>query len=219
MVCESLRTPRVGIAGLHAQPVAHDGQKIESRRHRRVNPRLARGPQERQHRVRLHVRAHRTDGLRPVQQHTDRIVQVSLHRLRELVHLHASAHDGDDEVALGRALLHEMGQEAEERRLRIVGIRQRLGIHREGQQAIHQDGFAELLLGRKVAIERAHSHAGLLGDQVDRDLDPFDGENVLGGFENPGPVALGIGPLRARAGAGRLVISLQSPFHKSLLPR
>ena len=88
-------------------------------------------------------------------------------------------------------------------RRRVVGVRQRLGVDGQRRQPIQQDGLAELLLGREVAVERAHAHTGLLGDQVDRDLDPLDREDVLGGFEDAGPVALGVGPLRPRVGAGR----------------
>ena len=90
-------------------------------------------------------------------------------------------------------------QEVEEGGLRVVGVRQRPRVDRQRGQPIEQDGLAELLLGREVAVERAHADPGLLGDQVDRDLNPLDGEDVLGGFENAGPVALRVGPQRACA--------------------
>ena len=114
-------------------------------------------------------------------------------------------------------------EEAEEGRRRVVGVGQRLGVDGQRRQPIEQDGLAELLLGREVAVERPHAHAGLLGDQVDRDLDPLDGEDVLGGLEDAGPVALGVGPQRARRDGGRLVTpclyrSASRP-QKSLLPR
>ena len=91
------------------------------------------------------------------------------------------------------------------------------------RQPLQQDGLAELLLGREVAVERAHPDAGLLGDQVDGDLDPLDGEDGLGGFEDAGPVALGVGPQRARAPAAAASSHPASTFEvgstKSLLPR
>ena len=170
-----------------------------------VGGRLAGRPDERDHRGRRHVGPHGADGLRPLQQHADGVAQAVLHLDRRLLELHAGAHDGDHEVALGRALLHDVGQEAEEGGRRVVGVRQRLGVDGQRRQPIEQDGLAELLLGREVAVERPHAHARLLGDQVDRDLDPLDREDVLGGFEDAGPVALGVGPQRARAGGGRLV--------------
>ena len=45
-------TSAVGVAGLHAQPVAHDGEQIEGRRRIGVRRRLTGRPEEREHRVR-----------------------------------------------------------------------------------------------------------------------------------------------------------------------
>ena len=76
------------------------------------------------------------------------------------------------------------------------------GVLGQTGQALEEDGLAELLLGREVAVEGPDAHAGLVGDGVDRHLDSLGGEHDLGRIEDPGAVALGVGPHGARRVAG-----------------
>ena len=110
-----------------AQAVAHDGQQIAGRGVAGVCGRLARRPDERDHRRGRHVGAHGADGLRSLQEHADGVAQAILYLRRRLLEFEPGAHDGDEQVALGCALLHDVGQEAEERVGRVVGVRQRPG--------------------------------------------------------------------------------------------
>ncbi len=167
--------------------------------------RLAGRADQRDHRGGRDVGPHGADRLRPLEQHADGVAQAFLHLGSRLLELEPGAHDGDQQVALGRALLHHVGEEAEEGTRRVVGVRQRLCIDGERGEPVEQDGLAELLLGREVAVERPHPHTGLLGDEVDGDLDPLEREDGLGGLQNAVPVALGVGSQRACAGVGRLV--------------
>ena len=169
--------------------------------------RLARRSDERDHCVRRHVRAHGADRLRLRQQNADGLAHALLHSDGRLFELHTGTHDGDHEVALGRPLVHDMRQKVKERRRRVLGVLQRPCIVGEHGQAVEQDGLAELLLGREVAIERPHANTRLLHDQVDGDLYPLEREEVLGGVENASPIALGVGPQGACGGLGDRVVT------------
>ena len=94
-------------------------------------------------------------------------------------------------------------EEAEERGARIGGVGLGSGVLGQAGQALEEDGLAELLLGREVAVEGPDAHAGLLGDRVDRHLDPLGGEHHLGRLEDAGAVALRRRPAwGARHGGG-----------------
>ena len=110
----------------------------------------------------------------------------------------------------------EMIEEAEERRRGVLGVGLGAGVLGEVAQAIEQDGLAELLLGREVAVERAHADAGLLGDDVDGGLDALGGEDHLGRIEDAGPVA---DCVRAAGGAPRRPARHSLPLPSTSGPR
>ena len=58
----------------------------------------------------------------------------------------------------------------------------------------HHDRLVERLFRREVAIERPGPDTGSLGDDVDRHVDPVDGEHLLRGREQSLAVLDGVGP-------------------------
>ena len=74
------------------------------------------------------------------------------------------------------------------------------GVVGQFDQPLEEDGLAQRLLGREVAVERPDADARLLGDHVDRHLDALGREDQFGRLEDAGPVALGVGPERPRRG-------------------
>src|SRR6185312_2127393 len=70
------------------------------------------------------------------------------------------------------------------------------GVLGEEAQTIEEDRLAQLLLRREVAVERAHAHAGLLGDHVDGCLDALGSEDHLGRLEDAAPVPQRVSPQR-----------------------
>ena len=134
---------------------------------------------------------------------SDGVAQCVLHLGGGHLEVHAGAHHGHQQVPLGRPLLDDVLEEAEEGGGRVVGLGQRPGVEGERREPLEQDGLAELLLGGEMPVERPHAHPGLLGDGVDGDLYPLGREQHLCRLEDAGPVALGVGPQRARrVGAG-----------------
>jgi hypothetical protein len=68
----------------------------------------------------------------------------------------------------------------------------------------------EVLAGREVAIQRADADAGPAGDVVERRLRAPLRERLVGRFEQPGAVALGVGPEGAvLGGAGDVMLMVR----------
>ena len=156
------------------------------------------GPHQREHHGGRDIAADGTGPLGRVDELAHRLFEVPLRRGHRQLDLDAGAEQGLDQVPLGGALLDQVGQEGEEGGPGVVGLDPGAGIVGDAVDTADEDGLEQLLLGREVAVQRAHPHPGLLGDEVDRDRDALGGEHRLRRLEEPGPVALGVRPERAR---------------------
>ena len=193
-----LRQPVTVSAGLRSaaaggtESVADDGEELARRGAPGVGGRLAGAEDERHHGVSGHVAAHRPGVLGPLKQHLDRASQLVLDPCRRQLEFDTGTGDCHQEVALGRPLLDDVLQEAEEGAgcVRRISLGARVG--RQSSEAVEEDGLTQLLLCRKVAIQRADADARLLGDQIDRHLDPLGREDDLRRLEDAGSVALGV---------------------------
>ena len=197
--------------GRRTKPVAHDVEQVVRRRGL-VRGGLAGRAHERHYGGGRDVLSYSAHILGAAQEHLDGGAEPFLDVGGCELERHARTHDRHQEIALRRALLHDMGKETEEGRRRVLRVGQRLGIESQRRQPLEEDGLAELLLGREVAVERPDAHAGLLGDDVDGRLDPLGREDDLGRLEDAGAVPLRVGAQRTFRYAARAPASSLPPL-------
>ena len=116
------------------------------------------------------------------------------------------AHDGDEQVALGCALLHDVGPGSRRNAPGwVVGVRQRPGIApSSARQPIEQDRLAELLLGGEMAARACpRPHRPSQRSRSTGDLDPLEERRRSRRPPGCGPDCAGRRPAGGRGGRGR----------------
>ena len=136
------------------------------------------------------VVAHQVGGVRPVERGREQRSRLLEHRAERLVGARGGA-DGGGEPRRVELEGEDLGEEVlEEVVAGVVG-----GVLLEGVHAHLEDGGDEGPAVGEVAVEGSASDVGASGDEVERRGGAFLAEDLGGGGDEPGPVALGVAPL------------------------
>ena len=105
-----------------------------------------------------------------------------------------------DETAVGCQQLKRLVEELGQARHRVFDSRRLLG-HRDGAvEGLLEVRPGELVLVGEVPVGGGDVHPGVPGDVIKGGVEPLRGEDLLGGVDEPLPVAGGVGPQSARLG-------------------